>query len=540
GVVPMCRKFTFGLVKGRDMLEVLNSANIYENISGLDYLFWQYNNNCNSKIKNEIEYCFKTYAADYIIRFGKKYKNKTLAEIDFEDSYYVENFLHKKAEEINIRKIVDYYLKYGRLDRGNLYNKHEIMQYKKLYVLTNEINKQNSHEIAIALYSLYKQKFGVNLFEKCPNCRNAVNKRWQGIIKRDNKNNMYIECKNCGFNIGIITFIEKQMHLERKEAVYKLAQELKIDLNSIAQDKLNCVEIPNKMCSYNNALILQKKELKEISLKEFGLEDCNYFTSFFKRENLEKRDIEEFNIKYAGKNSKNYLKRRVCFPVKDENGRVVGMICKNAITKKVHYYEQIKKLQLSEELSYEDKQKIIDQKVPYVEYVTNEGFDKSFALYNLDKAVKSVENELFICKMPDDVIRLANELGKSNVVGIMQEEISKGQLYLLYKHFKDLRGKMKIYLCYKENSEEEIKRLMNNARKLQELGFKKIYKMMLVETSIFAVLEFAYLRSKKIEIECEKKELVVEDLDLGEIKSIESKNYYIEEEPDFHEWLILE
>ena len=75
------KSFSFGKVNGMDMLEIMNMEIIHANFSGLQYLWGQYKRSTNNLVKEEIAECFKTYAGDYIIRFGK-HKGLTLKQID--------------------------------------------------------------------------------------------------------------------------------------------------------------------------------------------------------------------------------------------------------------------------------------------------------------------------------------------------------------------------------------------------------------------------------------------------------------------------
>lgn len=525
----MSKTFTFGIVRKMDMVEVLNANNIYQGIKGLDYLFWMLDNSVTDTIKEEIEFCLKNYAGEYIVSFSKKYRGKTIKEIDNIDPYYLEEFLNHKDREPSIQRIAEYYLKYCRTEGSSISLKGDA--YRKIAYLTHQINKNSSHDIAIAVYSVFKDILNINIFEQCPSCGLAKNNRWQGIIKRDKENNPYLECKGCGYNIEIMSFLCHYLQMSKKEVVYKIAQYLGVDTDVKDLDETDILDIKETTDKKGDCIFLQYKEMKPTDLGTLGLEKCKATAKFFKDAKLSNYYIERFQLMYAGDNADDYLRGRVCFPVKDENGQVIGVMGKNVISKEQHYKNELAKRKFIEGVTYEQKLQVIDRTTPYTEYKTNIGFNKSFALYNIDKAAKSNLNRLFIWNSPDEVISMVKEFNHEKAVSIMQDVLSKGQLYLLYKHFKDERGKLKIYLPLKDGEPNSSEYVKENAMKLAEIGFKHIYIFHIEDYKSSFLLEFLYSKVNRVDItDISKKEIWLENLGTEEKILLEDKNYAIIEE----------
>jgi hypothetical protein len=155
------KTFSFGKVKGMDMVEVMNMETIHANFSGLQYLWGQYKRSTNDTVKEEIAECFKTYAGDYIIRFGK-YRGLTLKQIDEINRSYLENYLtHNDNEEIRV--VVKTYLKYHPEKMKTDYNAYQQQTYAYYDELKQKINDSSQlnieHVIRALGYAIENGKF---------------------------------------------------------------------------------------------------------------------------------------------------------------------------------------------------------------------------------------------------------------------------------------------------------------------------------------------------------------------------------------------
>lgn len=514
------KKFSFGKVKGIEMKEILNTECLYADFSGAKYLYNQLGRTSYPLVKQEIEVCLKTHAKDYIIRFGK-YKSKTIEQVDKVDPYYVQEYLLKKGNE-EVKVIVDYYLKYNRKSNGIGYNDIQQAEYNKIGKLVDEINNKSERDIIMILNVMgfnYIEKKG---FLKCPHCGFQKKGRWPAYLKKGNGKSYFIGCEKCGNKKDIIVFVKEYFNLSYQEAVKKIAGLLRIneddiDINNIAGREF----IPKE----DDEIVIQSCTLKEIDLDPFGLVKGVMHPYFFKR-GFNLSDAEALGVGYAGKKCTNTFKNRICFTVRDIDGRPVGVIGRACEEENEYYENAIKKFNISKDFDKEKQLEIAkNKKNDYAKYIVLVGFNKSYVLYNMDKVSKLSKDRLFICEGPIDVLKMVTKHGYQKTVAMMGRDLGIGQLYVLYNHYKDVRDKVKIYL-FVDNDKAGLDAFETNVEKLQELGFTQIYKMVLegandAGEATKAQVDEAYRKATLVPIKYKKKKAVLENTDTREINVLE-------------------
>ena len=229
-------------------------------------------------------------------------------------------------------------------------------------------------------------------------------------------------------------------------------------------------------------------------------------------------------VYFAGRDCTNGFRNRICFLVRDLEGRLVGVVGRSKYSEEEHYGYWAKRLELDDTMSREEKIKEIEnQNCKYKKYYNFEGFKSGCTLYNANRLVNSSKEEVFIVEGPFDVMKMVLKHGYKNTVGMFGHSLSKGQLYQLYQLYENVREKIKIYLLV-DNDEAGLKGFENNVKSLQELGFRNIYKMILegVKDAGEATKEQvdkAYKTAQLQTIRYNKKKIVVKDYDTG-LKSI--------------------
>lgn len=506
------KKFSFGIVKGIEMREVLNNKRIYGNFSGLKYLYNQLQRTSYPLIKKEIEECVNLYAKNYVITFGK-YKDKTVEEIDTVDRLYLKQYLAENAAE-EVKFIIDQYYKSSNSDNSSAYNAFQENEYKKVAKLTEEIHAKSEREIIIVLNMLglnYKDNKG---FIKCPFCGYQKKGRWPSYLKKGKEQTYYIGCEKCGCEKNIIMFVKEEFNITYPQAVKKLSGLLGI-MEDVSVDDLVIREFKPKN---DDEIKIQYCNLAEVDLEPFGFVKGALHPYFYHR-GFNKTDAKEFGISFSGKYCTNNFKGRICFTIRDTDGRCVGVIGRSVENEKEFYDRMIKKLNISKDFSYDKQLGIVMDKYEYKKYMFTNGFKKSFTLYNIDKAIKTEKNELFICEGTTDVVTMVNKYGYAPTVGMMGKELGLGQLYQLYTHYKDVRDTVKIYL-FIDNDAAGLQGMETNIKYLQELGFTKLYKMVLnhgndAADSCYQQVKDAYNDAELIPIKYKKKKIILEDVDIN-------------------------
>jgi DNA primase len=500
-------QFQYGLVKGMNMIDVLNAENLLEQgYPGINYLFIQFERVDNQKIIDEIENCLMTVSPYYIIRFGK-HQGKTLEEIYTKDSHYVRNVLNKSKNTF-IKRITEYFLQGASvtLETTEIY---EVLEHKRVFKLNQIVNQFNAADMRLVLNLLGPIRrrnkvdgkiISTGTFEGCPFCekKSPAGEWWVRFYKAYNGNHIIV-CHHCKKKREFISFLAEQRGVSRKTILYEIARLFEIDIKNI---DISDVEIEEKRESNNAEIVLEKLNLEEINIDEFGFEDDVMHPVFFEEFGLTWSDMNKYDVKYGGKKCNDItLKERVCFPVKDLDNRVVGVVGVGSRLEK-------------------DEQDIYKR-----EYMVNKGFMKSHVLYNLNVANNIDEcKELYICQQPHQMIRLKNKLDRDNraFVAMMGQVLSKGQLYLLYKRFSDESQRLKVYLCIGDVDEKEPSE--TNARYLNQLGF--------YDVDIMAVLDI-----EKVEIFDEAFDLVV---DIEPCKQIDDKKKIVLHDLDSDEYIEIE
>ncbi|WP_213818959.1 toprim domain-containing protein [Garciella nitratireducens] len=513
------KTFTFGKVKGMDMVKVMNMETIHASFTGLQYLWGQYKRSTNDAVKEEIAECFKTYAGDYIVRFGK-YKGLTLKQINELNRSYLENYLtHNDNEEIRV--VVKTYLKYHPEKMNGEYNNYQQQTYAYYNELKQKINDSSQSNIEYVIrtvgYAIENGKF-----EHCPWGCDMHSKRYQhAILKKGKDDSYFVGCFKCGKRENFIKFVCEKKNYSFTEALEWITGVLGITVSNI--QKTNVAEIKKEFVNAEEEIVLEKRILPEISLEGFGFNKGVYPPAFFKR-GFTVKDAEEMEVYFAGRDCTNGFKNRICFLVRDLEGRLVGVVGRSKYSEEEHYDYWAKRLELHKTMSREEQiREIENQNCIYKKYYNFEGFKSGCTLYNANRLVNSSKEEVFIVEGPFDVMKMVLKHGYKNTVGMFGHSFSKGQLYQLYQLYENVREKIKIYLLV-DNDEAGLKGFENNVKSLQELGFRNIYKMVLegVKDAGEATKEQvdkAYKTAQLQTIRYNKKKIVVKDYDTG-LKSI--------------------
>ncbi|WP_129600786.1 hypothetical protein [Anaerophilus nitritogenes] len=509
-----CKQFKYGIVKGMNMIDVINAENLLaKGYPGINYLFIQLDRADNQKVIDEIENCLMTLSPNYIVGVGK-YQGETLQEIYAKDSQYVRNFLYESKNTF-IKRITKYFLE-GALGEETT-EIYEMLEHKRVLKLNQIINQLNAADMRLALNLLGPTRsidkadgkiISTGTFEGCPFCgkKSPAGEWWVRFYKAYNGNHIIV-CHHCKKKREFISFLAEQRGVSRKTILYEIARLFEVDIKNI---DISDVEIEEKRESNNAEIVLEKLKLEEINIDEFGFEDGVMHPVFFKEFGLTKSDMKKYDIKYCGNKCKNIiLKERICFPIKDLNNKIVGIV---GISSRAEH----------------DKQDNYKR-----ECMVNRGFMKSYALYNLNETNDIHEvKELYICQYPHQMIRLKNKLDRDNraFVAMMGQVLSKGQLYLLYKRFSDESQRLKVYLCIGDADEKEYSEI--NARYLNQLGFYYIDIMTVLDMDKIELFDEAVNLIVSIE-PCKqiynKKKIVVHDLDGDEyidLKNVKD-NFYI-------------
>lgn len=510
--------FNFGKVKGIDMEDVLNMENIHSTFSGLQYLWGMYNITNHKNIKDEIETCFKKYSCSYIIKFGE-YKDLSLNQIDEIDSGYVENYLPKNNDE-NIRIVVKSYLKHCRNKNRSEFNPSQ----RNLFLLNNElhdqINARDINEIERVLNNL-----GIDLknkkLRKCPfGCdSNTESVYHHAYLIKARDGSYIITCTKCGTTENFIKFISNSCRLGHVDTLRLLARELNISISN--GTSISVEEIKKNVIKYDEEIVFEKSCLPEIvDLNDYGFSKGNYLKVFYNR-GFTEADAEEMEVYFAGENCRNGFRDRICFVIKDLDNRIVGITGRYKYEEDYHYNYWIKRLGLDLKLT-RDKQveEVKRQGCRYKKYYNQEGFKKGAVLYNANKLVCMVKDEVIITEGLFDVAKMVLKHGYKNTVGMMGSTVSKGQLFQLYELYKDVRETIKIYL-FVDNDETGLRTFEKNVKELQEVGFKNVYKMILTEgkdagEATKEQVDQAYKLAEPQDVRYKKKRIIINDIGLNE------------------------
>lgn len=297
------RLFSFGKVRGMEMPEVMNMEIIHANYSGLQYLWGQYNRSTNKVVKKEIEDCFKTYAGNYIIRFGK-YKGLTLKDIDERNRSYLENYLiHNDNEEIRI--VVKTYLKYHQKKNNSEYNNFQ----QKTYIYYNELKHKINNCSQLSIEHVVKAMGYIierGKFEHCPwGCDKKSIRYQHAYLKKGTDGSYFVGCFKCGEKRNFIKFICEKKGYSFTEALEWIAGILGIAVVNIP--KKDVVELKKDYINIEEEIIIEKQRLPEISLEGFGFNKGIYPPAFYKR-GYTVSDGEEMEVYFAGRDCTNALK----------------------------------------------------------------------------------------------------------------------------------------------------------------------------------------------------------------------------------------
>ena len=506
-------KFTFGKVKGMDMVKVMNMETIHANFSGLQYLWGQYKRSSSEKVKKEIAECFRTYAGDYILRFGK-YKGLTLKQIDKIDRSYLENYLtHNDNEEIRI--VVKTYLKYHSKKVSREYNTYQQKAYAYYNELKQRINdsRQSSIEqiIRVLGYTIKNGKF-----EHCPwGCDIYSRKYRHAFLRKGIDDSYFIGCYKCGERRNFIKFICEKRGYDFIEALEWISGVLGITVLNIPHK--NAAEIKKEFINAEDEILLEKRTLPEVSLEGFGFNKGVYPPAFFKR-GFTVEDAEEMEVYFAGRDCTNGFRNRICFLIRDLEGRLVGVVGRNKYSEEEYYDYWAKRLRLKDMSKEEQIIEVENQNYKYIKYYNSQGFRSRCILYNANRLVNSDKEEVFIAEGVFDVMKMV-KYGYKNAIGMFGHSLSRGQLYQLYQLYKDVMARIKVYLIV-DNDEAGLRGFENNIKSLQELGFKNIYKMVIdgVKDAGEATkkqIDKAYKIAQLQAIRYNKKKIVIKDYDTG-------------------------
>ncbi|MBH1941085.1 toprim domain-containing protein [Mobilitalea sibirica] len=512
--------FSFGKVKGMQMEEVLNMPKIHSSFTGLQYLWGMHKMTQNEFIKKEIETCFRIYAKDYIIQFGQ-YKGMSLFDIDYENEGYVVNYLAKNQSE-EIAGIVNYYLQYCRNKNRKQYNSYQEHVYKVYAQLREEINNINRKGDIIKVLEdmglrVKNENGKYTPLIRCPfGCEKKVSPYKHAYLLYGKQGSWVINCCRCNHGTNFIKFVAEQKGIGEIEAINYITSIMGINSSSINLTK-DINDIQNKIEKRQEEVQLVTKGLPEVDLEEFGFRKGIYPPYYYNR-GFTNEDGEKMGVYYAGKYCKNGFKSRICFTVTDLENRVVGVVGRSQFTENEYYNNQIKYHNIDMSLSRDEQIEVLKaMKRGYIKYYNK--LESSYVLYNCNSLVNKKVDEIFICEGPFDVMKMVCHHGYENTVGMFGKDLKSGQLYQLYKLFKDNRENLKIHL-FVDNDEAGIKAFEGNVKKLQELGFKNIYKMILKNGKDAAEatkeeVDYAYNRSELQSVRYSEKKITIIDEDVS-------------------------
>lgn len=514
--------FSFGKVKDKRMLDILNMPRINGSFSGLQYLVGMHEMTTHKYIKEEIEECLKKYSGDYVLKFGK-YSNKTIKEINNIDSQYIKSYLIKNDNK-EIRMLVQYYIKFNSTSETKVYNKYQEEAYKRNAYLIEEINSRSIEEIKNVIRSMGFDINDDNYFLHCPfECENKVS-YFEHAKLIEGKNGTYlVYCYKCDKSKNFIEFVQEKMNFTKPKAIKWIAGILAIII--IEDDfKIN-IDKNKDLIKHSQEIELDKRQLEEITLEEYGFVKGVYPTYFYNR-GFKPDDAEIMEVYFAGKNCRNNFRNRICFVVKDIDQRIVGVVGRNKYSEQEFYNYWIKRNEIDLTISRDDQiQQVKKYGNVYKKYYNNEGFKKGIVLYG-ENTLTSNEENVIIVEGPFDVMGMKVHHGYKNTVAMMGKVLSSGQLYKLYSLYKDRRYSVKVYL-FIDNDEAGLNAFEKNVQLLQEVGFTNVYKIILQDAKDAAEatkiqVDDAYRNSQLQTIRYKKKRIVINDID--------SSNKYIDEE----------
>lgn len=475
----MENKFSFGKVKGELMEDVLNRNIIHSTFSGLQYLWGMKNKTAHAYIKEEIEACFKTYSKDYIIQFGK-YKGLTLSDIDDANPSYIEKYLLKNESE-EISGIVNYYMKFCRNQKRNVYDERQQLSYKCTAEKIKKINDSNrKHEIIRVLedmgYSVKNKNSKYSPLQCCPfGCESKVGNYEHAYLTYGKDLSWLIYCCKCSQGRNFIKFVAENKNMNEIDAVNYISDIMGISINEnllfFKSSEVKDPEVDRKV----QAELLTKR-LPEMDISEFGFDKKVYPPYFYSR-GFNKDDGEKAEVYYAGKDCKNGFKTRICFIVRDLENRIVGVVGRSQFGEEEYYDNNIRYFNIDKSLNREKQIEILKgMNKRYVKYFNK--LESRYVLYNANALVNRELSEIFICEGPFDVMKMVCKHDYKNTVGMFGKDLKNGQLYQLYQLCKDKIDNVKIYM-FVDNDDAGIKSFEKNVEKLQEIGFEKVYKMIL-------------------------------------------------------------
>lgn len=503
--------FSFGKVKGKDMLEVMNMETIHANYSGLQYLWGQYKRSTNTSVKKEIAECFRVYAGDYIIQFGK-YKGLMLKQIDERNRSYLENFLILNDKE-EIREIVKIYLKYHmKKKKEEEYNDYQQKTYAFYSKMQQEINDSNQIDIE---YLIRTMGYGVKngKFEHCPwGCDEHSKMYEHAIVKKGVDGTYFVNCFRCETRKNLINFVVEKKGLCYKQALEWVSGVLGITVSNVPS--ISSKEIKKEYIKIDEEIILEKQILPEVSLEGFGFNAGVYPTMLYER-GFTAEDAQEMEVYFAGRDCTNKFRNRICFLVRDTDGRLVGVVGRSKYSEEEYYNYWAKRLKLGDIKSRKEQiTEIENLNCQYKKYYNVAGFKAGCTLYNANRLVHNSKKEIFVTEGPFDVMKMVKH-GYRNTVAMFGSSLSKGQILQMYLLYQDVTEDIKIYLVV-DNDEAGLKGFENNVKSLQELGFRHIFKMSVVGAKDVGEatkeqVDKAYNTAQLQSIRYSKKKIVIKD-----------------------------
>lgn len=506
------KKFSFGKFKGMRMVEVLNCDDIGNGNSGIKYLWGMAKITNHEFIKIEIEECFKMFAGDYILRFGK-YTGMKIKDIYRENRAYIENYLLKNNNE-EIAGIAKSFISFSEKGKASGYNNIQEDYFKRNRVLIDEINTKGPDEIERVLKTLGHDIRHKNT-EHCPwDCDKGRNGFQHGYFKKGDDGTYLVGCIKCGKHENLINYVSQKNGLKFADSIIWIANILGINTGCIDTSFINLDMVKEKLQKKTDEMVIEKRMQQEINLDGYGF-NIGIYPPYFKQRGFTPQDGSEMEVYFAGRDCTNAFRNRICFLIRDEENRLVGVIGRNKIEKGEHYDYWINRLKLSN-LNRDDAiAEANRQGNSYKKYYFTQGFNAGSILYNFNKVAKNNTTEIFVVEGPFDVMKMVLKHGFVNTVAMFGHSLSTGQLYQLYASYYEIRSKVRINL-FVDNDEVGKRFFEENVRKLQELGFKNVYKMILVgaKDAAEATSEQVYVAYENAELQSirysEKKVIVKE------------------------------
>lgn len=238
-----------------------------------------------------------------------------------------------------------------------------------------------------------------------------------------NKTNGLFKCYSCGEVGNLVQLVQRTINCSYKEAI--------IYLEDFSGVKFDSQDIPIReiiLMKQLNNLIIEQEELDEQKVK---LDYNHTALDYFVKRGFDKEVLCIFNVGFCSDYSEKQLRGRICIPIEDLDGRVVG------------YSGRVPK-----DEDYSKK------------YQIKWGTKKGKVLYNLNRAKNYINQYGYLIVVEGFTSCWALwQSGYKNCVGLMGANMSKDQEELILRHTDKIILGLDNDIAGRTGTEDAIKRL---------------------------------------------------------------------------------